>query len=925
MAKKRIHELAKLWEISSQELLARLERLGIKGKKSQSSLTEEEIAVVSKALGLGHGGPVASGEERVISERTIVEHDAREEVTAKERVTEARLRPNVIRRRRTRVEVKRTPEEVAPVSAPSLQAPLAAPEPVLPQGLGYDVPVPTPIIEPPQLPGEMPERADLRAEAEPAAAEEAPIEESAERGGLVDAGGLEAARPEEVPAEPETRPTEAAPADAEQQAPLLDSGIRRAKILGRIDLRKTAPEPPVRTHSGLREAARAEVVAPEVPPPLEGRAVDKKKKKRKVIKKQDLLDVFDRDHRPARARRKKKALPGREQLKTEITQPKASKRVVKVSEVITVGDLAKALGVKSAEVIRKLMDLGVMATINQALDVDTATLVAAEFEYTVENVAFDAESVLETGVEEEAEGAVKVARPPVVTVMGHVDHGKTSLLDSIRHTNVIAGEAGGITQHIGAYTVELEGGRRITFLDTPGHEAFTAMRARGAKVTDVVVLVVAADDGVMPQTREAVNHARAAGVPIVVAINKIDKPNADPERVKRELSELGLVPEDWGGDAIMVPVSAKTGQGINQLLEMIVLQAEVLELRADPKRSARGVIVEAKLDRGLGAVATVLVQDGTLKVGDAFVCGTEYGRVRALIDENGRRVETAGPATPAEILGFTGVPEAGEAFVVVSDEGKARQVAEHRRARQRETELAKTSRVSLDEFYQQIEKGEKKELRAVLKADVQGSVEALKEALGRLSTEEVKIEILHASVGGINESDVLLASASKGVIIGFNVRPEAKAAALAERENVEMRLYTVIYEAIEDIRAAMEGMLEPTLREQLLGRAQVKQVFSISGVGNVAGCEVLEGKVPRGAQVRLVRDHVIVYQGKLASLKRFKDDVREVTAGQECGIGLDKFQDIKVGDVIEAFVMEQLSRGFSTAAGGEQRIERRAP
>ncbi len=923
MAKKRIHELAKLWQMPSKELLAKLERLSIKGKKSQSSLTEEEIEKVRDALGIRGEGDIATGEEKVVSERTIVEHEDREEVTAKERVTEARLKPNVIRRRKTRVEVGRRMEETEAAGSASLSVPLAAPEPALPQGVGFESPGMPPVIESPVAASEpvlVPVRQEANIEVPPPA--EAEVSSVAPAAAEISA--------EHEPQLPEASQAAKEPKlDHEQgrggAGQLLDGGIHRAKILGRIDLHKSAPEVAKKDLVSAPPGAPRPAGAPTPGAREQTTTPDRRKKKRKVIKKQEMFDVLDREYRPARTRRKKRALPGREQHKTEIIQPKASKRVVKVSEVITVGDLAKSLGVKSGEVIRKLMDLGIMATINQVLDLDTTILVAGEFGYTVENVAFDAESVLQGGEEEETEGGEEVARPPVVTVMGHVDHGKTSLLDAIRHTNVTADEAGGITQHIGAYIVEVGEGRRITFLDTPGHEAFTAMRARGAQVTDAVILVVAADDGVMPQTREAINHARAAGVPIVVAINKIDRPDADPERVKRELSEHGLVPEDWGGDAIMVPVSAKTGQGIDQLLEMLLLQADVLDLRADPARAARGVIVEAKLDRGLGPVATVLVQSGTLKVGSAFVCGAEHGRVRALIDDRGRRVEEAPPSTPVEILGLTGVPEAGEALVAVSDEGKARQVAEHRRAKHREAELAKTAKVSLDDLYQRIEKGEAKELRAVLKADVQGSIEALREALVRLSTGEVKLSVIHASVGGITESDVLLASASNAVIIGFNVRPEAKAGVLAEREGVDMRLYTVIYEAISDIRAALEGLLEPTLKEHLLGRAEVKEVFSISGVGNIAGCSVVEGKMLRSAQVRLVRDHVVVYQGKMSSLKRFKDDVREVAIGQECGIGLEKFQDIKAGDVIEAFEIEQLARHLSPAQGSEPQAERRAP
>jgi translation initiation factor IF-2 len=594
-------------------------------------------------------------------------------------------------------------------------------------------------------------------------------------------------------------------------------------------------------------------------------------------------------------------MPGKEVRRTEITVPRASKRVIKISEVISVGDLSREMGVKAGEVIKKLMGMGMMATINQVLDADTATLIASEFDFQVENVAFNADSALEeTPVGAEEEEAALQARPPVVTIMGHVDHGKTSLLDAIRSTHVTAQEHGGITQHIGAYHVQVDG-RSVTFLDTPGHEAFTAMRARGAKVTDIVVLVVAADDGVMPQTIEAINHARAAEVPIIVAVNKMDRPDANLEKVKKGLSEYGLAAEDWGGDTVFAPVSAKTQDGIPHLLEMLQLQADILELKANPEKLARGTIVEAKLDRGRGPVATVLVQEGTLRVGDAFVCGVFYGKVRAMIDDHGEKVEVAPPSFPVEILGLQGVPLAGDSFVAVADEAKARQVAEFRHSKQRETELVKSSKVSLDDLYSQIKAGDVKELRVVLKADVQGSVEAVSEALTRMSTGDVKLKVLHGSVGGITESDILLAAASNAIVIGFNVRPESKGAALAAKEGVDVRLYTIIYEVVADVRAAMEGLLEPTFREQVFGRVEIRQIFNIAGIGTIAGCSVTEGKIARGNLVRLLRDQVVVHEGKLASLKRFKDDVREVASGYECGLSLEGFQDLKQGDVVEAF------------------------
>jgi translation initiation factor IF-2 len=637
-----------------------------------------------------------------------------------------------------------------------------------------------------------------------------------------------------------------------------------------------------------------------------------------------MLDVMERDQgRSSKRPQKRRALPGKELKKTEITVPRASKRVIRISEVVTVADLARAMGVKASEVMKKLLDMGMMATINQALDFDTAVLVAGEFDYQVENVAFDVEQALEAEQESGEAADASVPRAPVVTMMGHVDHGKTSLLDAVRETEVAAREAGGITQHIGAYTVDVRG-RQVTFLDTPGHEAFTAMRARGAQATDIVVLVVAADDSVMPQTVEAINHARAAEVPIIVAVNKIDKPEANPERVKQDLGNYGLAPEEWGGDTIVAPVSAKTKEGIPHLLDMILLQADVLELRANPKRLAKGVIVEARLDRGRGPVATVLVQEGTLKVGDPFVCGIQFGRIRAMMDDKARRIESAGPSTPVEILGLGGVPDAGDAFVAVQDDQKARQVAEHRRNKQRETDMAKTSKVSLDELYQQIQSGAVKELKVVLKADVQGSVEALSEALRRLSTDDVRLTVLHGSVGGVTESDVLLATASNAVFIGFNVRPEPKAAALAEREGVDIRSYSIIYEAVNDVRDALEGLLEPTFQEKVQGRAEVRQVFGVSGAGTIAGSFVTDGKIVRGARARLLRDSIVVHDGRVGSLKRFKEDAREVAGGYECGIGLEAYQDVKVGDVIEAYEMEEVARRLPPVGKSAQAAERPA-
>ena len=577
------------------------------------------------------------------------------------------------------------------------------------------------------------------------------------------------------------------------------------------------------------------------------------------------------------------------------------------AETITVRDLTERIGKPAGEIIKKLMLLGIMATINQELDYDTASLVASEFGVTLEmKLDKTAEDALSAENVEDAEEDL-ITRPPVVTIMGHVDHGKTSLLDYIRKTKVTAGEAGGITQHIGAYTASVDG-RQITFLDTPGHEAFTAMRARGTQATDIAILVVAADDGVMPQTVESINHAKAAKCPVIVAINKIDKPAADPDAVKQELTRYELVPEEWGGDTIMVPVSAKTGEGVDELLENVLLLADVLELKANPDRKARGVIIEAKLDHSRGAVATALVQNGTLHVGDMVVAGNAYGRVRAMISSRGDRVKTALPSTPVEIIGFGGVPEAGDEFMAVADEKLARQVVEERAAKARASMVKNSSASTLEELYSKLEEGEVKDLNIIIKADVQGSVEAVKQSLEKLSNKEVRVRTIHSGVGAVTENDVMLAGIDGAIIIGFNVRPDAKAREAANRDGIDIRYYRVIYQAIEDIEKAMKGLLAPEFRENVLGHAEVRNVFKITNVGIVAGSYVTDGLIQRNAQVRLLRDNIVVYEGKLTSLQRFKDAVKEVKEGYECGVCLENYTDIKEGDVIECFVMEEIPR-----------------
>ena len=612
-----------------------------------------------------------------------------------------------------------------------------------------------------------------------------------------------------------------------------------------------------------------------------------------------------------RSKKKKKNKNREKQMQQETKRPapgseEKAPEIVEIPEEITVGELAQRLDKSAAEIVKKLLMLGIMATITQTIDYDTAALIAEEMGIEVKKeVVLTKEDILFSEEEDRPEDLVP--RPPVVVVMGHVDHGKTSLLDAIRNTSVISTEAGGITQHIGAYSVRLND-RDITFLDTPGHEAFTTMRARGAQVTDVAILVVAADDGIMPQTIEAINHARAAGVTIVVAINKIDKENANVERVKQMLVEQELIPEEWGGDTVCVEISAKKNINIDGLLEMVLLIADMKELKANPNKPAKGTVIEAQIDKGRGPVATVLVQEGTLNVGDIVIAGTAVGHVRAMVNDKGRRVKTAGPSTPVEILGLSEAPSGGDNFRVVKDEKLARDVAEARRREQKENQFNSTVKVSLDNLFSQIDEGNMKELDVIIKADVQGSVEAVRQSLEKLSNDEVRVRAIHGGVGAINESDVMLANASNAIIVGFNVRPDAGAVSAAERQEVDIRLYRVIYQAIEEIEAAMKGMLDPEYKEVVIGHAEVRQTFKVSGIGTIAGAYVTDGKITRNAQIRIVRDGIVVHEGEIDSLRRFKDDVKEVAESFECGIGIEKFNDIKDGDVLECFVMEEIKR-----------------
>lgn len=913
MGKLRVYELAKKMGLENKELLNKLEEAGVEVGSHSSSLSDDDMKKFETFLN-----------------------------PPEEKIEEARIKPGLIRRRKTVVQKPaEEPEVVAEQEVKEAEA--------LPQEEPQ-----TPEIEPVVEVEVQSLAEDDNVQSEPAAdavvevetdkvtseADVADVQEESK-----DAEPLESSEAEKEPLpekedktearEPQPFEEKAKPVKAVREKPTGD----RAKILGRVELPQSKPavkrpargkdqERPVRgqrpDNSGKPAPARGRKrvdVAPAVQieqplPEKEGRSNKKRKKGKRgggdfdevdgrVSRRGRRVEIFEPDRAGGKKRRGGKQ--AKQPKHTEVTVSKAIKRIIRISDSITVGELAKRMGVKANELIAELMRQGSMVTINHPLDYDTASILASEFNYEVENVAFDEETILQveekTVTEDKAEDLE--TRPPVVTIMGHVDHGKTSLLDAVREANVTEGEAGGITQHIGAYDVELDG-KKITFLDTPGHEAFTAMRARGAGVTDIVILVVAADDGVMPQTKEAINHSKAAEVPIIVAVNKIDKPDSNPDRVKQELTEYELVPEEWGGDTIFVEVSAKQHTNIDTLLEMILLQAEVLELQANPNKRAKGSIVEARLDKGRGPVATVLVQDGTLKVGDSIVAGLHFGRVRSMLTATGRQVKEAGPSFPVEVTGLGGVPDAGDTFHAVESEKAAKDVSQHRQSKQREIDLAKSSKVSLDQLFAKMQEGIVEELAVIIKADVQGSVEAVRDALEKLSTDSCRLNVIHTGVGGISESDVTLATASNAIVLGFNVRPESKAKTLAETEKVDIRLYSVIYDAVNDIRDAMEGLLAPTLKEKDLGRVEVRETFHVSRVGTIAGCYVLDGKILRNAQTRLVRDNVVIWEGKLSSLKRFKDDVKEVSSGYECGIGLENYNDIKLGDIIEVYEMEEI-------------------
>ncbi len=873
----RVHELAKQLGMTNSDLIRELERMGIAVKSHSSGLDEDAVHKAMNKLGpkASKASGLAKREEDKKDAGALKAAAGREAAKGPASKAAGAVLEEPAKVDKKRILIKRKKEDESPddhvpaspmAEEPAAVSPVPGPSslvaglPAHPEGTG------TPLAPP--HPGEA-----MTPAAEPA------------RGGVGPSpdGPLAVAVPPVVP----PPPASAAPAPSAAKAasePATPGGERKKGADGTVVVEE-------------EQAFKEKLKKPKKP----GRVRDEEalRFREDAARWQDLRAI------PVH-RREDRSRHSQPSAVTEITKPR--KKVIKLTPGLTVKEFAELVGQRPGDTIRKLMDMGQMVTLNQPIGHDAAMLIA-------EGLGLKAEAAVEKPeaelLEEAASGGEDEAlalRPPVVTIMGHVDHGKTSLLDAIRQTNVTAGEAGGITQHIGAYTVKVRS-QQVTFLDTPGHEAFTSMRARGAKVTDIVILVVAADDGVMPQTVEAINHAVAANVPIIVAINKIDKPGANPDRVKNALAEHNLIPEAWGGQTIFVEVSAKQKTGLDHLLEMILLQSEVLELRANPSRQAKGTVIEAKLDRGRGPVATVLVQNGTLNVGDAFVVGTFSGRVRALVTDAGAKTSSAGPSVPVEVIGLPGVPTAGEPFVVVNDERVAREIAETRQQKQRTAELAAGAGrgMSLDDLFTKIKEGDVKELALVIKSDVQGSAEALSAAVEKLSTDAVGLRVIHAGVGSITETDVLLASASRAIVIGFNIRPEPKASSLAEREGVDIRLYTIIYDAIADIKAAMEGLLEPTLKERTLGRAEVRQVFSIPKAGVIGGCYVVDGTISRASSgVRVIRDHVTVYEGRLGSLRRFKDDVREVQQGYECGIGVENFGDIKVGDILEVFVIDKV-------------------
>ncbi|EFK06667.1 translation initiation factor IF-2 [delta proteobacterium NaphS2] len=955
MAKIRVYELARELKLESKKLVEDLNAGGLQIKNYMSTLDEEMASKARKIISGAVSEVVVEKrvKPRVIRRRKKIVKVEPKPVEAKDELQEAEV-----------------PEDAAPEGVPQVSAEEAVSPPapdVVETSTADEAPAVKPVehAETPVEEAEAPAEEIAKA---PEFSEKAPLEESKaplETAPAPEAPEQPVAEPPEVTEEKpptekspvsEKPPQEEAPPQEMEAAPRkkkTPGAEKPAKVKGKKG-KKRKSEKPAKIISPPEEGPLKNLLAkeavkkqakPKAPMPKRGvpekaskipveplppkvlepqpdeakpskrkkgwkkesadaapkRAVIKRRKK-EVYERADLYQDRGKKHKGKKGGKKGKEIP-RKFKQTEITTPKAIKRRIKVQETVTVTELAKAMGTKATELLKRLMKLGVMANINQSLDFDTASLVADELGFELELDTFEEERFF-SDAEDSPEDLMP--RPPVVTIMGHVDHGKTSLLDYIRKSNIIGGESGGITQHIGAYYVKRKGGD-IVFLDTPGHEAFTAMRARGAKITDIIVLVVAADDGAMPQTKEAINHGRAAGIPIVVAINKMDKPNADPDRVKRELAELDLAPEEWGGDTLLGEISAKTGEGVDDLLGLILLQSEMLELSGNPHREARGSVVEAELDRSRGPVATVLIQNGTLNQGDQFVCGEHFGRVRAMLDSRGKKMTSAGPSVPVVLYGISGVPMAGDEFIVVKDEKVAKQIIEHRKEKSKKPDGAKPGVVSLDDLYERIKDGGVKELNIILKADVQGSAEALADSLVKQSTDAVKLQVIHSATGGITESDVTLASASDAIILGFNVRANQRVLDLAEKENIDIRFYDVIYNAINDVRLAMAGLLEPILKENVIGHVEVREIFRVPKIGTIAGCFVTDGHVERNAKVRLLRDDVVVFDGKISSLKRFKEDVKEVQSGYECGIGLDNFGDVKPADVFEIYKMEEVA------------------
>jgi len=839
MSKLRVYELAKELKMNSSELVDRLKSVGFSISNYMSTLDTEDA---------GRARDFLTGATSEVLE-------------------EKRIRPTVIRRRKKIV--------------PKVQEEIKEEEPIIEQ------------------------------EVKPSPEEAVPVPEEEVREGLE----------KEEEKELEEEPTPEQHVEEVEPEPKIEKKKKGRPKYGPAKIIKKAaiepPEPQIREPVAKTPSVDVE---PLLEPLTEGERKAKGKRKEETDKKTEVTpkreyhrrkkEIFERKDLykdreqgiAGRTRGKKKDKLDRKKLRqTEITTPKAIKRRIRVPEAISVAELAKRMGIKAADLIKKLMEIDMMVNINQTIDFDSASLVASEVGYELELSSFEEEEIFS---EEEGKPEDLLPRPPVITIMGHVDHGKTSLLDHIRKSKVIDNEAGGITQHIGAYYVDTPHGD-VVFLDTPGHEAFTAMRARGAKVTDLIVLVVAADDGVKEQTVEAIDHAKAADIPVIVAVNKIDKPDADSEKVRRELSKYGLLAEDWGGETLFSSISAKTGQGIDELLDSILLQSEVLELKADFKKKARGTVIEARLDKNRGPVATILIRNGAFTQGNFFVCGKSHGRVRAMLNDRGQKIESASPSMPVEIYGISNVPMAGDDFIVVSDEKKAKLISEHRKSKTRLGTVTRRDPVSLDNLFDRIKEGDVKELNIIVKADVQGSLEALVDSLTKLGTEKVKLKVIHGATGAVTESDVMLASASKAIVICFNVRANPTVSAIAEREYVDIRFYDVIYKVTEDIRSAMTGLLEPVYHENIIGRVDVREIFHVSKVGTIGGCYVTDGRIEKGANVRLLRDDVVMFDGKISSLKRFKDDAKDVSSGFECGAGLENYDDMKPGDVLEVYTLEE--------------------